>query len=117
MAPSAVIKSSHDGTGLEFSDHSGGYYLATLRGPEFHGGARVYADESSHLVAFFRDLAAHWQGWTGQKEWGSLEGELLFTATSDSTVHTSLAVRLTSGPYPFDSSLRAVLLIEAGSWS
>jgi len=114
MDSSAVIKSSHDGTSLEFSDHSGGYYLATLRGPEFHGGARVYADEPSHLAAFFRDLAAHWQGWSGQKEWGSLEGELSFTATSDSTGHTSLAVRLRSGPYPFDWTLTAVLLIEAG---
>ena len=114
MDSSAVIKSSHDGTSLEFSDHSGGYYLATLRGPEFHGGARVYTDEPSHLAAFFRDLAAHWQGWSGQKEWGSLEGELSFTATSDSTGHTSLAVRLRSGPYPFDWTLTAVVLIEAG---
>lgn len=114
MGSPAVIKSSHDGTSLEFSDHSAGYYVATLRGPEFHGSARVYADEPSHLVAFFRDLATNWRGWSGKKEWASLEGELSFAATCDSTGHTSLAARLRSGPYPFDWTLTAVLLIEAG---
>jgi len=66
------------------------------------------------LASFFSDLAAHWQGWSGKKEWGSLEGELSFTATSDSTGHTSLVVRLRSGPYPYDWTLTATLLIDAG---
>ena len=114
MDTSVVIKSSHDGTSLEFSDLAGDYFQATLRGPDFQGCGRIYAYEPPHLAAFFRDLAAHWQGWSGQKEWGSLEGELSFTATSDSTGHTSLAVRLRSGPYPFDWTLTTVLFIEAG---
>src|ERR1035437_1138464 len=99
MHSSVVIKSSHDGTSLEFSEFSGDHYRATLRGPDFHGTGCVYADVPSRLAAFFRDLATHWQGWSGKKDWRSLEGELSFTATSDSTGHTSLAVRLRSGPY------------------
>ena len=114
MHASAAIKSSQDGTSLEFSGFAGDYFQVALRGPSFQGCGRVYADEPSHLAAFFRDLAAHWQGWSGKKEWGSLEGELLFTATSDSTGHTSLAVRLRSGPYPYDWTLTAMLLIDAG---
>ncbi len=114
MYPLVAIKSSHDGTSLVFSDFSGDYFQAALRGPNFEGSGRVYAYEPAHMAAFFRDLAAHWQGWSGQKEWGSLEGELSLTATSDSTGHTSLAVRMRSGPYPFDWTLTAMLLIEAG---
>jgi hypothetical protein len=109
-----AIKSSHDGTSLEFSDYAGDYFQAALRGPGFQGCGRVYAYEPSHLASFFLDLAAHWQGWSGKKEWGSLEGELSFTATSDSTGHTSLAVRLRSGPYPYDWTLTTMLLIDAG---
>jgi hypothetical protein len=115
MEHSTLIKSAHDGTTLEFSDRAGGYYRVSLSGPEMHGACRVYADEpASHLSGFFRDLATNWRGWQGKKEWSSLEGELRFAATSDSTGHTSLSVRLRSGPYPFDWSLSAVLLIEAG---
>jgi hypothetical protein len=114
MNPSLIIDSAHDGRGMELSDYSGDYYVVTLRGPHFHGTARVYAYEpSAHLAAFFRDLAEHWRGWSGKKEWSSLEGEFSLIATSDSTGHTSLAVRLRSGPYPFEWTLTAVLLIEA----
>ena len=114
MHASVHIKSSHEGTSLEFSDYTGDYFQASLRGPSFQGCGRVYAYEPSHLAAFFRDLAAHWEGWSGKKEWGSLEGELLFAATSDSTGHTSLSVRLRSGAYPLDWTLTGVLLIDAG---
>jgi len=114
MHSPVVIKSSQDGTSLEFSEFSGDYYSATLRGPDFHGTGCVYAYEPSHLAAFFRDLAAHWKGWSGKKEWGSLEEELSLVATCDSIGHTSLTVRLRSGPYPFDWTLTAGLLIEAG---
>jgi hypothetical protein len=114
MDTSVLIKSSHDGTSFEFSDYTGGYFQATVHGPHFQGRGRVYAYKPSHLAAFFRDLATHWQGWSGQKKWVSLEEELSFAATSDSTGHTCLVVRLRSGSYPFDWSLNAVLLIEAG---
>ncbi len=114
MHPTVVIKSSHDGTSLQFSDYVGDYFEASLHGAGFQGRGRVYAEEPSHMGAFFRDLATHWQGWKGQKQWGSLEGELQFTATSDSTGHTTLGVRLRSGPYPFDWILTAALLVDAG---
>ena len=115
MKPSIIIKSVHYGTNLELSDYSGDYYAATLRGPHFHGTARVYAYEPSAIyAAFFRDLAEHWRGWSGKKEWSSLEGEFSLIATSDSTGHTSLAIRLRAGPNPFDWTLTGVLLIEAG---
>ena len=114
MNISVVIKSSHDGTSLEFAHLGGGYFQAALRGPNFQGCGKFYADEPSGLAVFFGDLAAHWQGWSGQKEWQSLEGELSFKATSDATGHTNLAVRLRSGPYPFDWTLTTVLLLDAG---
>lgn len=111
-----VIKSAHDGTTLTFSDRTGDHYRVTLTGPNFHGDCSVYAyEEISHLSAFFRDVATSWFGWQGKKEWSSLEGELALAATIDSTGHVSLSVRLRSGPYPFDWTLLAVLLLEAGS--
>ena len=115
MEQSAVIKSSQDGTTLELSARNGDYFDACLTGPNFRGAALVYTYEPVYLERFFRDLATHhWKGWTGKKEWTSLEGELWLAAAIDSTGHVSLSVRLRSGSYPFDWSLSAVLLIEAG---
>jgi hypothetical protein len=115
MENSTVIKSAHDGTTLEFSDRDGGHYRVTLTGPNFHGDCSVYAYEpASHISAFFQDMATNWRGWQGKKEWASLEGELAFAATIDSTGHISLSVRLRSGPYPYDWTLSIVLLLEAG---
>jgi hypothetical protein len=115
MDYSATIKSAHDGTMLEFSDHTGSHYRVSLTGPNYHGDCTVYAYEPVHLGAFFRDMAKHWQGWQGKKEWSSLEGELALSATIDSTGHVSLSVRIRSGPYPFDWTTSTVLLLEAGS--
>jgi hypothetical protein len=116
MGDSTIIKSAHDDTTLEFLHCDADHFKVSLRGLDFHCTARVYSFEPrpNHLAGFFRDLAVHWRGWPGKKEWTSLEGELSLVATSDSTGHTSLAVRLRSGPYPFDWSLSVVLLIEAG---
>jgi len=114
MEFSVVIKSAHDGTALEFFDHAGDGYKVSLRGSNYQGTVCVYDVEPAHLRAFFHDLAAHWRGWQDEKKWGSLEGELTLTAVTDSTGHTSLLVRLRSGPYPYDWSLTTTLLIEAG---
>ena len=116
MAHSITIKSAHDGTTLEFSKDPEDYFRVSFNGPGCHGACLVYVGEpGTPPDKFFRDLASNWRGWQGKKEWSSLEGELRFSATCDSTGHVSLSARLRSGPYPFDWSLSGVLLLEAGS--
>jgi hypothetical protein len=116
MYNSTIIKSAHDGTILEFFDRAVENFKIRVCGSDFHGTALVYSFEPrpTHLAGFFRDLAMHWRGWPGKKEWASLEGEFALTATCDSTGHTSLLLRLRSGPNPFDWCLSVVLLLEAG---
>ena len=118
MGRPVTIKSSRDGITLEFIEYSGHHYGVALRGADFNGAASVYAEkpveDPARLEDFFRDLAANWRGWPGEKTYESLEEELLLKATSDCLGHTELEVRLTSGPPPFHWMLRAALLIEAG---
>jgi hypothetical protein len=114
MENTAIIKSAQDGTVLELFDRASGYFSARFEGPTCHGIAKVYEYEPVHLKAFFANLAADWKGWKGKREWSSLEGELSLSATIDTTGHITLSVRIRSGPYPFDWSLFAALLLEAG---
>lgn len=109
-----MLKSVHDGTTLELFERGGGTFLARIAGPNLQATATVYEYEPAYLKQFFADLAANWKGWKGNKEWQSLEGELGLSATIDSTGHISLAIQLSSGPYPFDWKLSAVVVIEAG---
>ncbi len=55
-----------------------------------------YATCMDDLIAFFDDLAAHWQGWDGTKSYESLERNLRLTARVDGTGHVLLTIELKS---------------------
>ena len=114
VEPTVTLKSAHDGTAVEFSQRGGGYFLASIAGPNIQASATVYEYEPTYLKRFFADVAANWKGWTGKKEWKSLEGELVLSATADSKGHISLWLHLSSGSSPFDWKLSAMILLEAG---
>jgi primase-polymerase (primpol)-like protein len=60
----------------------------------------------------FRDMAAEWMGWAGQKTWSDLENSVEIVATSDKTGHISL--RITLNGQDGDTQLRTCLKFEAG---
>ena len=115
MSNQVIIKSAEIGAALELSAPVGtGTFHARLGGAGFDGTVEVYEHEPpAQLGAFFRDLAAHWRGWPGEKRWASLEQQLILTATSDATGHTHLRVELVGGPL-YDWRLRGSLVLEAG---
>lgn len=116
MSHKAIIKSAHNGTTLEFMDcESSDHFKARISGAHFDGTVTVYYSEPENLAAYFRDLAINWRGWQGKKAWSSLEDDLEFSASSDSTGHITLSTQLRDGPYPFGWSLSTTLLLEAGT--
>lgn len=64
------------------------------------------------LEDLFRDMAAEWMGWPGEKSWSDLEGTVDFAATSDKTGHISLFVTLNG--QDGHTQLRTCLMFEAG---
>ena len=82
-----------------------------LRVPGLEASSRVsahYASEFDDLVAFFRQLAADWRGWDGERTYESLEHDLRLTATHDGYVR--LAVQLWQECGRFGWSAAAVIL-------
>jgi Family of unknown function (DUF6228) len=66
-----------------------------LRVPRLEARSRVdahYAAGFDDLVAFFRQLAADWRGWDGERVYESIGHDLRLTATHDGYVR--LAVQL-----------------------
>jgi len=86
-----------------------------LRVPGLEASSRVsahYASEFDDLVAFFRQLAADWRGWDGERTYESLEHDLRLTATHDGYVR--LAVQLWQEGGRFGWSAAAVISLEPG---
>jgi hypothetical protein len=119
MESSAIIESARNGATLKFSNRESDYFHITLAGTKLQGSISVYSYEprGTDVVGFFRDLASHWDGWTGKKEWSSLEGEFQLSASMDSTGHVNLDIEMRSGHDDYAWSIKTTLLIEAGHLS
>jgi hypothetical protein len=119
---SIFIKSSRDGSTLEFCDFAPEYsdadsksflLKASTRGWSIEQRASAYL--AADLGAYFTDLATHWQGWKGRKLWSTLEGELELSASSDSVGHITLAFSLNQGFSGGAWRLQGELELEAGA--
>jgi hypothetical protein len=90
------------------------YCRIELAGSVFSGRLRAYDTNWAGVAAFFQDLADNWRGWSGAKNWRSLEGQVELQATSDSLGHTSLRVFLREDALVQDWRVEATLIVEAG---
>ena len=90
-------------------------YSISLSSPNMKGAVRVYNHPygtSPH--EFFNSIARDWKGWSGEKSWGSLDGEFDLTAESDRTGHISIRARIFEGHNPPSAQLETRLILEAG---
>jgi hypothetical protein len=113
-----IIKCSRGNGELEFSEQEGlrktdgsEYFCVSIRSHNLSASSQVYAFDpfNNGLKLFFDDLFANWMGWSGEKKWSSLEGELSFVCTSDSLGHIEIEVTLENV-----WSVRNVLYVDAG---
>jgi hypothetical protein len=72
--------------------------------------------EPDALVAYFEELAQHWRGWDGVREFASVEHDFKLAAIHDGSGHVELWVTLgTETDYPQrDWLVRVALHFEAG---
>lgn len=98
----AVTRSSEGETDFEVA----------VRTQCFSGVAPASTYMSGSPAVMFGEMASAWTGWKGEKKWSDLEGRVEFSATSDSTGHVALTVKLVGQDY--DSNLLVVLKYDAG---
>jgi hypothetical protein len=96
-----------DGAGIE-------YVVAELTGDTLAASTRVYAWGIDSLAALFEEMAIDWKGWTGAKEWESVEGEFSLSCINDGRGHITIHVKLLASPYPDSWSVRCSVVVEAG---
>ena len=90
-------------------------FTVEIREPGLSATAKVevsrYVDTPATL---FRELSENWSGWTGEKSWRSMEGELELVATSDRLGHISLCIRLTPSVCSDTWAVTTYVGLEAG---
>jgi len=91
------------------------YYSVTLTAPTM--SATIQIDNAPYGISpagLFEQIANEWQGWNGEKAWGSLEGEFDLTTTSDSTGHITFVASVYSGSFSPCSKMVSEFEIESG---
>ena len=114
--PPTMLSIGQDGTGILEVDVpriAEGDAAIPLRvragGMSFAGEARIdpYSGGYRAFTDYFRDLAEHWRGWSGSKEWADDGGTVRLSATHDGIGRVTLAVELRSEPFGGLGSWRA----------
>ncbi|GAA1096793.1 hypothetical protein GCM10009668_11950 [Nocardioides dubius] len=91
------------------------FLTVAVVGPDLRASRQVYAgweNGFSTLAAFFADLADHWRGWSGQRVFESIEGDLRILATHDG--HVNLQVRLWETTEPHGWRVESEIRVDAG---
>lgn len=116
-----MLRSAEDGVRLEFyggrgplqlDDDGWTSFFVSLTAPGLQASVRVIDHFPSHWSALFRDLAANWSGWQGNKVGDSLEGHLGLSCTNDGLGHIEVLVDLHDTSHGWRAKGR--LILEAG---
>lgn len=74
--------------------------------------AAHYGNGFDDLIDFFRSLAAGWRGWSGERIYESLEGDLRLTAVHDGHVRLTVRIRQSTEPNGWD--VKASIRLDPG---
>jgi len=112
-----VIKSVNSDTTLEFREPEGDYCQVHLTAHDHSARKRVFMyRDGADLVSLFRAAAADWRGWSGERRWKSVEGELSVSLETDGLGHITMSVSVADelGDRPDPWCLQTTLTLEAG---
>lgn len=86
-----------------------------VEGQDLRASRQVYEGWDggfSTLAAYLADLAAHWRGWKGSRDYESIEGDFRIRATHDG--HVNLHVTLCQSTVPSGWKVEAEVRLDAG---
>jgi hypothetical protein len=101
--------------GSHADDLEDGYWSAVLSCGPLQTSLRFYELSLGGLAGYFEALAKDWRGWSGERRWESLEGDVALVAVHDGHGTISLRANLRTDAFAqhrWDAS--AELLLDAG---
>ncbi len=101
--------------GPHADDLEDGYWHATLSCGALEASLRFYEIRLGGLAEYFEALAKDWRGWSGDRRWESLEGDVALVAEHDG--HGTITLRANLRTEAFAQhrwNASAELLLDAG---
>lgn len=89
------------------------YFTATFMAYGLQATSRVYAFMSQGLAELIALMAIEWKGWSGERDWESLEHDLRLSFSHDGLGHIRVAVELRDAAVP-EWIVKAWTSIDAG---
>ena len=113
------IRSTRNGSTLSISDPRSGAegfvtYTTELKALPLSAVVEVEDFGLDGLVGYFSEIARQWRGWKGAMTYESVEGQLRFESTSDTSGHVFLKVSLRDDLGGADWLASGVFFLEAG---
>jgi hypothetical protein len=91
------------------------YWIATLSCGSLQASLRFYEISIARLASYWAELAANWRGWTGERRWASLEGDVELVASHDGLGTITLTAQLGTEAFAVHRwTASAELLLDAG---
>ena len=124
-APSFEIRSNETGAflrveasprrGPHSDDLEDGYWDTTLSCGSLNASLQFYEIRLGGLAEYFEGLAADWRGWSGERRWESLEGDVRLLAVHDGRGTITLRAGLQTEAFAQHRwTASAELLLDAG---
>ena len=112
----ALIKSTAGRRVLRFHDLDGDYFRVSVEGdgPQVTKGIYAYTD-SSGVADLFEACARDWTGWTDERSWQSIEGDLRLDVLSSRTGQVTIKVCIRDTGGTEDWLVRVPIFTEAGA--
>jgi hypothetical protein len=109
------IKSNNNGYKLVLKWLGNEQLVATLSGPGIMLSNHVWLLAcDDYLADYWMELAGAWDGWSGEKNWGSLEGDLKFFGSHDGKGTVTIKIQMQFGE-PKGWVATAYLELDPGS--
>jgi len=94
MGPNLVLVDAQSGGTLQLSWAAASSVQVVLRLEALHASTVLRAVDDVGLRELMDELATHWQGWRGAREWASLEDDLRLRFTHDGAGLVNVGVTL-----------------------
>jgi hypothetical protein len=113
---SLSIPSSQGGRTFSLSKRKRDYFDASISGDSLSAKRTIYSYfYEDAFIELFDYMATNWKGWTGEKTWESVEGELKLTATSDKLGHVTLLINLRNQNSEDNWAVQAPIFLDSGN--
>lgn len=111
-----IIKSTIDGKWLRFHEIEGDYFQVSIGGNGPHATKKIWGyTDADWITDLFESCAKDWKGWTDDRSWSSIEGDLTMEIFSSTLGQVTIRVYIRDSGRSEDWKVEVPIFTEVGA--